>query len=614
MEDMAIQKIKLKIGTVYQKEPNGVYYFRYQVNGARKAISLKTRNKQQAIKEAEKHVPLLQATSSEVIAAHVQHARNLATPEKNLLLYQAWEEYEKSPDRATPDTVSEALAYKATFAEFTAWVNDPQATLRDITETTAIQYADFMRQQNIAVSTHNRKLKRIRKVFAVLKEYRSGDNPFTSPVLFRKEREEREQDIHRLSFTREQEQQLRDVLDDDRFKVLNKPEVKVVYYLGMFTGQRMKDCVLLRWSKVNLEIDRIWVKQFKTGKEVTLPIAPKLREVLLEALSWKSSELDYVCPNVAVRYNKVNKAGKNIGNNLVNIDMLRVIRWIGLEPSVTVPGRDKKVTVYGFHSLRHSFASYCAEAGVAQATVVSILGADSEVVTKYYTHVGDEAQRQAIAAVSGINPVSPAQRKVDEALAQKYSEALYDSFASSYDKVMEKLESKSLAEILNALPQRKWNHVLDAACGTGTFALKFEQEYDSLTGVDISKNMLMEADKTFKYTRLVHQDISSFLQEDKEEYSLIVASDVIGYLPQVDQLFKAVYAKLEEKGIFAFTFETNDLLKEGELQPSGRMVYPTAPLKDLLLKQNFKIEVQKEFLMRKEGTSFAKGMLFVVSK
>ena len=28
--DMAISKIKLKIGTVYQKEPNGIYYFRYQ--------------------------------------------------------------------------------------------------------------------------------------------------------------------------------------------------------------------------------------------------------------------------------------------------------------------------------------------------------------------------------------------------------------------------------------------------------------------------------------------------------------------------------------------------------------------------------------------------------
>ena len=64
--DMAIQKIKFKTGTVYQKEENGIYYFRYQVNGARKAISFKTRNKQQAIKEAEKHIPLIQATSSEV--------------------------------------------------------------------------------------------------------------------------------------------------------------------------------------------------------------------------------------------------------------------------------------------------------------------------------------------------------------------------------------------------------------------------------------------------------------------------------------------------------------------------------------------------------------------
>lgn len=414
--DMAISKIKLKIGTVYQKEPNGIYYFRYQVNGARKAISLKTRNKQEAVKEAEKHVPLLQATSSEVIAAHVQYARNLATPEKNLLLSQAWDEYEKSPDRATPATVSEALAYKSTFLEFVAWVNDPAVTLRDITGAMAMRYADSMRELNIAVSTHNRKLKRIRKVFNVLKEYRGEENPFNSAVLYRKEREEREQDVHRLSFTREQEEQLREVLDDDRFKVMNKPEVKVVYYLGMYTGQRMKDCVLLRWSKINLEMRRIWVKQFKTGKEVTIPIASPLLEVLQVALAWKKSDADYVCPNVAVRYNKTNAVGKNVGNNLVNIDMLRVIKWIGLEPSVTVPGRDKKVTVYGFHSLRHSFASYCAAAGVPQATVVSILGADSEVITRYYTHVGDDAQRQAIAAVSGGYLPGSVQAKIDEAL------------------------------------------------------------------------------------------------------------------------------------------------------------------------------------------------------
>ena len=129
-KDMAIHKIKLKVGTVYQKEENGIYYFRYQVNGKRKAVSLGTRNKQQALKEAEKYVPLIQATSSEVIAAHVQHARNLVKPEKELLLSQAWEEYEKSPERATPDTIGEELAYKATFEEFVKWVNNPAAVMQ----------------------------------------------------------------------------------------------------------------------------------------------------------------------------------------------------------------------------------------------------------------------------------------------------------------------------------------------------------------------------------------------------------------------------------------------------------------------------------------------------
>ena len=415
-QNMAIQKIKLDLGTVYQKEEGGVYYFRYQVNGARKAISLKTRNQKEALKEANKQIPLLKATSTEIIAAHVKYARGLITPEKNLLLSEAWTVYEKSPERATPDTVSEALVYRSTFEEFVNWINDPGKTLRDITSRIADEYAQQMRTMNIAVSTHNRKIKRIRRVFRVLREYWSGENPFQSPTLLRKEREEREHDVHRLSFTREQEQQLQVVLDDDKHKVMNKPEVRVIYYLGMFTGQRMKDCVLLRWNKINFNLKRIWVKQFKTGKEVTIPIAPKLLEVLQGALTWKTGEADYVCPNIATRYNKTNALGKNVGNNLVNIDMLRVIRWIGLEPSVEVPGRDKKVTVYGFHSLRHSFASYCAEAGVPQATVLSILGADTEIINKYYTHVGDEAQRQAIAAITGeLNGKSPQQR-INEAL------------------------------------------------------------------------------------------------------------------------------------------------------------------------------------------------------
>lgn len=413
---MAIKPIKLELGTIYQKEDGGTYYFRYQINGERKAVSLKTRNQKDAIKEANKKIPLLKATSTEVIAAHVQQARGLITPQKTLLLSEAWGLYEGSPERATPATVSEALAYQSTFQEFVDWLGDASKTMRDITCGTAEEYAQHMRKLNIAVSTHNRKIKRIRRVFRALREYWSGDNPFQSPTLMRKEREEREQNVQRLAFTREQEQQLQAVLDDDKYQVMNKPEVRVIYYLGMFTGQRLKDCVLLRWHKVDFERKRVWVKQFKTGKEVSIPIASRLKKVLEEALQWKDGENSYVCPNIATRYNRCDHRGKNIGNNLVGLDVLRVIRWIGLEPSVKVEGRDKKVTVYGFHSLRHSFASYCAAAGVPPAIVQSILGADSEIISKYYTHVGDEAQMKAIEAISGGIDSKLAQQRIDEAL------------------------------------------------------------------------------------------------------------------------------------------------------------------------------------------------------
>ena len=78
-------------------------------------------------------------------------------------------------------------------------------------------------------------------------------------------------------------------------------------------------------------------------------------------------------------------------------------------------GRKKKTTVLGFHSLRHSFASFCAEAGVPKAVVVSILGANSEIVDSFYTHVGEDAQRAAVAAIAGSSESTPA-AKIKRAL------------------------------------------------------------------------------------------------------------------------------------------------------------------------------------------------------
>ncbi len=410
------KSVTLEIGSIYKKVNSNSYYFRYQINGERKTISLRTKNKKEAVNKAQEMIPILKADSKEVIAAHVQHAKSLVKKQKQLELSNAWEIYSNHPNRATPSTKNEQLAYEASFNEFVKFVKNNTIGLHEITQEMTTQFANYMRTTELAVHTHNRKLRRIKKVFEVLKEYYTEENPFNAKSLNRKAREEQDNSIRRLSFTRDEEKELLEVLENEKYIVMNKPEIKVIYHLGMFTGQRFKDCILLRWDRVNLDKKRIWVKQYKTGKEVTIPIAPKLMDVLLEAKEWKTNQ--YVCPNVAERYNKVDKNGKNTGNNLVNIDALRVIKWIGLEPSVKVEGRKKKVTVYGFHSLRHSFASHCAEAGIPKAVLLSILGTNSDIVDKYYTHIGDEAQEKAINAINGhfdSNYISD-QDKIKEAL------------------------------------------------------------------------------------------------------------------------------------------------------------------------------------------------------
>ena len=413
-------RMKKLNGTIRSKGKNGNLYYRLTIaSGVRKEFPLKTKDEAEAIQKAEELDAIWAAPTVEVAAAQINAIKGFSKINTNLDFATAYQKYLEHPERAQPYTVAVQRSYKATYDEFVnfSMTNSSQKIkgIADITYKEAQAFADYLRTQQLAVDTHNRKIKQLRKIFRCLREYYEGENPFAAAILFRKAREEQENIMRRLAFTQEQEQQLRDVLEDNKYKVMNKPEIRVIYYIGMYTGQRLKDCVLLQWQNIDMDRKRIYVKQFKTGKEVTIPMAEELFQVLTEALEWREDQ--YVCPKSAARYNKQNREGKNVGNNLVNIDVLRVIRWIGLEPSISVPGRNKKMTVYGFHSLRHSFASFCAEAGVPKAVLLSILGTDSDIADKYYTHVGEDAQQLAITAISDIRNGKSAQEKVSAALA-----------------------------------------------------------------------------------------------------------------------------------------------------------------------------------------------------
>ena len=420
----------LELGGLHRKKGRSNWYYRCTINGKTKDISTGTDDIDEAEKITRaKFLPMTQATQEEVLAGYVTAARKMQQQSEKLFLDNAWDVYSKHPDRAMPATVSEQEAYHSTFDEFRRFVNEPKITVAEITHQHAEKFAEYMRGRAFSVETHNRKIKRLRRVFKVLSIYRNGDNPFASSVLLRRPREEQNIEKRHLAFTKEQEQQILDELANPARKLMNKEEIRLVYLLGMYTGQRLKDCVLLRWNCVSLKERRIEVTQYKTGKIVTLPIAPPLLEGLEKALEWKEDGANsYVCPKTARRYNTQNAQGKNIGNCLVDLDVLRPIRWIGLKTSVKVEGRAHSITQYGFHSCRATFISFCAAAGVPKAVVMSFVGADSDIIDKHYTHVGNEQQIKALEAVVDSMSRKSETEKIQEVLdyieTQPESEAL----------------------------------------------------------------------------------------------------------------------------------------------------------------------------------------------
>ena len=54
---------KLPLGTIYQVKEGGNYYLRYQIQGKRKNINLKTKDYEEARKEYQRLLPTLQATT-----------------------------------------------------------------------------------------------------------------------------------------------------------------------------------------------------------------------------------------------------------------------------------------------------------------------------------------------------------------------------------------------------------------------------------------------------------------------------------------------------------------------------------------------------------------------
>ena len=56
---MASKTIRLSVGAIFSKGPGKIYFYRYQVDGHRKTVSMQTTNRAEALRKAEEFIPII---------------------------------------------------------------------------------------------------------------------------------------------------------------------------------------------------------------------------------------------------------------------------------------------------------------------------------------------------------------------------------------------------------------------------------------------------------------------------------------------------------------------------------------------------------------------------
>ena len=389
---------KQRVGHLFKRGNN--FYIRWMVEGKLFSKALRDESGQavtskREAEEARRRVmaPFAVATETEVlegIAGRLDGRRaELAKLEDQqnppMALGQAWTEFIASPSR--PDTGPATLViYEYQFARFVDWMKEKHPdllTMREVTREVAEEYATVLSRKNSSPNTYNKHLNVLTMVFRVLEEKaKVAVNPW-----------------ERIQRRRLTPHSRRELTVEELKKVCQaaKGEFRLLFALGVYTGLREGDCATLRWGEVDLIrgiIRRVPNKTARRNpKPVIVPIHPVLRGILEETPAAKRE--DYVLPETADDY---------LSNRRDLVQRIQEhFKSCGIRVHKPAAEKEKArlrpVVEVGFHSLRHTFVSLCRESNAPLAVVEAIVGHSNPAMTRHYTHVGELAAGQAVAAL-----------------------------------------------------------------------------------------------------------------------------------------------------------------------------------------------------------------------
>lgn len=382
-----------------QLEKTGIWTLRCLINGKRVAKSTGTRDRAEAEKFAKRFLaPYVKDDPTRTylnIQAAVMTERQLAEMKEDenpqMKISEAWEAYENSSMRRelAKTTLDGKKQVFRSFAEYIAKTFPELQELRNTTRDHAESYLAYLREGHSS-TTYNNRLCVLREMYRVLsKKARIKENPWEGFPM-------RADDSHtRRELTVEELGRLISKAGDEGF------EWKLLFAIGMYTGLRLGDCCKLLWSEVDIVRSIIQkipekTKKYRKGRPITVPIHQTLSQLFSQIPVHE--RVGYVLPTIGA-WAAMGAAGMGRIHHRIG----KIFRAAGIVTSVEIEGRKWKAPEATFHSLRHTFVSLSANAGVPLHIVQSIVGHESVAMTRHYYHENIGALQQAVEAIPSIS-------------------------------------------------------------------------------------------------------------------------------------------------------------------------------------------------------------------
>ena len=246
-------------------------------------------------------------------------------------------------------------------------------------------------------------------------------------------------------------------------------------------------------------------------------------------------------------------------------------RALAIRPNDADGHYNRGISLFALKRLEEALAAYDkalaldpnhAEALRSRGTVLRMLKRSEEAIASYRQALdkgGDSEEiKYLLAGLSAAASPITAPRKFITELFDQCADNFEEHLVSVLKYQAPALISDAVARFVSRAGASAGNFdILDLGCGTGLVGERLRPLARTLTGVDLSPNMLEQARKRKIYDQLVCDELTEFLQAQAGRFDLVVAGDVFIYIGDLSKVFHGVRGALRDGGLLGFSVEVS---------------------------------------------------------